>query len=327
MKQRPILPALVLALTVPALAVASGSKQAPSQVPAAPGIPTAPRSAGAQPVAQPPQVIVPIENERGASDTRDRLRRLLDQYPPSVRQVLRIDTSLLSRPEYLATYPALAAFLEQHPEVAHNPRYFVGDPGSSGDERPQDSRVEALRTFKDFFDLIPVMGIVFIITSAVAGLIRTLLDQHRWRRATQIQMDFQNKLIDRFSNSGELLSYLQSPAGRGLVDVQAPAPATATGGFGLFSGSALTANSTLNRVFWPLQAGIVLASAGIGLNFFGRRMQFFEMSEPITGIGALVVAIGIGFMLSAAASLFISHRLGLVQPVNRPHANGEIPGA
>ena len=52
-----------------------------------------------------------MQDDRGARETRDWFRKVLEQYPPSVRDVLRIDTSLLSRPDYLATYPALAAFL------------------------------------------------------------------------------------------------------------------------------------------------------------------------------------------------------------------------
>ncbi len=52
---------------------------------------------------------------------------MLNQYPPSVREVLRIDPTLLYRPDYLATYPVLAAFLEQHPEIAHNPGFFLGE--------------------------------------------------------------------------------------------------------------------------------------------------------------------------------------------------------
>jgi len=64
---------------------------------------------------------------RDARETRDRLRNVLDQYPPSVREVLRIDPTLMSHEYFLATYPVLAAFLRQHPEVAHNPTFFVGE--------------------------------------------------------------------------------------------------------------------------------------------------------------------------------------------------------
>src|SRR5688572_8679152 len=61
-----------------------------------------------------------------AEETRRDLEELLKQYPPSLPRVLRLDPTLLSSPEYLKPYPALAAFLAQRPEVVHNPGYFFG---------------------------------------------------------------------------------------------------------------------------------------------------------------------------------------------------------
>src|SRR5436190_2030875 len=69
---------------------------------------------------------VSAADERNANETKERLREIFQQYPPSVAQVLRLDPSMLTRPDYLATYPTLAAFLAQHPEVAHNPVFFLG---------------------------------------------------------------------------------------------------------------------------------------------------------------------------------------------------------
>ena len=77
-------------------------------------------------------------DERNASETKERLREIFQQYPPSVAQVLRLDPSMLTRPDYLAPYPTLAAFLAQHPEVAHNPVFFLG--GYGGGQQYSDSR-------------------------------------------------------------------------------------------------------------------------------------------------------------------------------------------
>src|SRR4051812_31594463 len=107
---------LMLTLAGPAVA---GQRAAAPQAPIRPVAPAAP-----QPVQQRLEQMAPMQDDRGARETRDWFRKVLEQYPPSVREVLRIDTSLLSRPDYLATYPALAQFLEQHPEVAHNPAYL-----------------------------------------------------------------------------------------------------------------------------------------------------------------------------------------------------------
>src|SRR3982074_387501 len=73
--------------------------------------------------------VVARMDETDARETRNRLVTILRQYPPTRVQVLRADPSLLRNDAYLAPYPGLARFLEQHPEIAHNPAYFVGDPG------------------------------------------------------------------------------------------------------------------------------------------------------------------------------------------------------
>src|SRR5882762_3719288 len=80
----------------------------------------------------------PVADERNARDTKERLREIFEQYPPSVAQVLRLDPSLLTRPDYLALYPTLANFLSQHPEVAHNPVFFLG--GIGGGPQYSDTR-------------------------------------------------------------------------------------------------------------------------------------------------------------------------------------------
>src|SRR5712691_4427405 len=76
---------------------------------------------------QPARPVAPREaapaavDERTARETRDRLHEVLDQYSPAVAQVLRLDPSLMTNPDYLAPYPKLVAFLAEHPEVAHGP--------------------------------------------------------------------------------------------------------------------------------------------------------------------------------------------------------------
>src|SRR5437870_13342848 len=64
----------------------------------------------------PPQVIV--QSEASAERTREQLERVLEKYPPSLGSVLRLDPSLAANSAYLAPYPVLSAFLNQHPEVA-----------------------------------------------------------------------------------------------------------------------------------------------------------------------------------------------------------------
>ena len=104
-------------------------------------------SAGAQPrppaaSPQPQTTVAPPIDERSARDTQQRLQELLRDYPPSLGRVLQLDPTLLTNQEYLAPYPALAAFISQHPDVVHHAAFYLGQPdygGKTCGSRPSES--------------------------------------------------------------------------------------------------------------------------------------------------------------------------------------------
>src|SRR6266446_8033927 len=65
--------------------------------------------------------------DQNAFLTRQQLTELLRQYPPAVGRVLQLDPSLLGSKDYMTPYPALAAFLSKHSEIAHDPLFFLGE--------------------------------------------------------------------------------------------------------------------------------------------------------------------------------------------------------
>jgi hypothetical protein len=252
-----------------------------------------------------------------ARETRDRLNELLNQYPPSVREVLRIDPTLMHRTDYMANYPALAAFLQQHPEVAHNPAFFVGE--WQFREQSNNPRMEAVRAMRDSVEFAGVALIVMTIVAGIIFLVRTVVEHWRWQRAIKAQGDLSNKLIDRFASNQELLAYLQSPQGRQLTEAPVlPQP------------SMRLMDAPLNRIFWSLQAGAVLACGGFGMLIASSRIQrdlLPEGGSVLFAFGLVVLTVGAGFLLSSAAAYFLSHRLGLVHPLSVPASySGEPPG-
>ena len=82
-----------------------------------------------QPVREPAEVTV-LKSTLSAQETKDQLERLLNEYPPSLVRVLRLDPTLLTNQPYLQPYPALVTFLTEHPEIAHNPVFFLGNDNS-----------------------------------------------------------------------------------------------------------------------------------------------------------------------------------------------------
>ena len=306
-----LLAAALVALILSAGAVSEAGQPSPQK----PGAAPAPRAAGPGAGSQQASPGVMVTESRDARETRERLNDVLEQYPPSVREVLKLDPTLLRHEDYLATYPMLAGFLQQYPEVSHNPSFFIGE--RRFDERNNSPQMEAARALNNVVEFAGVVLIVMTITAGVIFLVRTVVEHRRWQRATKAQADLNNKLIDRFAASDELLAYLQSPQGRVLTD----APP-------LVQSTARAMDAPLGRIFWSLQAGAVLACGGAGLLFVSTRMQndLLVVAPTFFAFGTVVLTVGVGFLVSSAISFLLSQRLGLVRPWPTRHS-GEAPGA
>lgn len=278
---------LVLATTLLLAAPATGvAAQPPRPAPARP----------ADAAAAPAQV-----EDHSARETHDRLREILQQYPPSVAQVLRLDPSLITRPEYMSSYPTLAAFLAQHPEVAHNPTFFLGGPGG-----PQytDTRAQVANAVESIFMGMEVLvGVIFGI-GTLGWLIRSGIEYRRWTRAVKIQTEAHTKIVDRLQSNEDLLAYMNSPAGQRFLSASPIAPAAV-------EHLAMPLNAPINRILWSVQAGVVLAVAGAGL-WVARAGVFDEAAQAMQVFAILVMSLGLGFVLSALASYALSRQLGLV---------------
>jgi len=287
-------------------AVSEARQAAQQQRPATPS-PSAP----AQPPSAGPQQTPGVFLEQNARETREQLDKVFRQHPPSLREVLRTDPTLLASDSYLATYPSLAAFLRQHPEIAHNPSFFVGE--RSFDDREITPELEMARAVRNFAEMISVILVVLTITAGVVFLAKTVLDHRRWQRALKGQTELNNKLIDRFASSDELLAYLQTPQGRTLVEPPAMPQRTAR-----------AMDAPLGRIFWSLQAGAVIAFAGAGVLFAASRMEneLAIVAPTFTALGTVVLTVGLGFLASSAISYLLSQRLGLLQPFTA-RAGGE----
>jgi hypothetical protein len=82
----------------------------------------------------------------------------------------------------------------------------------------------------------------------------------------------------------------------------------------------------LSRIFWSLQAGIIIGALGAGLVFVSGTATVPEVATFLNGVGIVILMIGIGFTVSAAVSYFLSQRLGLVQSLTTRYS-GEAPGS
>lgn len=263
---------------------------APGQAPKAPA-PVAPAAAN---IEQP-----------DAQRVREGLRRLLDGYPPALRTALSVDSTLLTNQAYLAPYPALANFLNVHPEIVRNPAFYVGEMSTFRRQEPS--------WIHDFVQTIlgglAALTVFIIVISVVLWLVRTIIDYRRWSRLAKVQTEVHSKLLDRFTANEDLLRYMQSPAGAKFLE---------SSPIRLDAGPRSLA-APFSRILWSVQAGVVFTALGIGLNILSGRTGG-EAVHVLMAFGILTVAIGIGLILSAGAAYFISYRAGLL-----PHRPAKAP--
>ncbi len=161
-----------------------------------------------------------------------------------------------------------------------------------------------------FIGMEVLLGIVTGIIT-IAWLARSAIEHRRWLRATKIQTDAHNKIVDRLSSNEDLLAYMQSPTGQRFLTASLGVPSATEAAPAIIA-------APFNRILWSIQAGIVLAAAGIGL-LFAKNGTIEEVAQTLQVVSILTIALGIGFIASAFASYAMSRQLGLVQP-HVPHA-------
>jgi hypothetical protein len=264
------------------------------------GLPGQAQVPPAQPAAPAPFVGIEPPN---AQWTRDRLTQLMQRYPPELRNVLSIDPTLLSNQSYLGPYPALASFLNEHPEIARNPSFYFG-PAFNSEREGRSQVVEAWHSAISDFETLTGFVAAFIL---VGWLMRNLMDYRRWIRQNKVQTEVHTRLLERLTGNEELLAYIQSPAGAKFLE---SSPITLDAG-------PRNVGAPLGRILWTIQAGVVLVSGGIGLLMVGAKMTD-DAAQAFHALGVLGVALGAGFVISAIISFMISRHLGLVEIPQRP---------
>jgi hypothetical protein len=242
-----------------------------------------------------------------AQGTREALMRILENHPPSVGRVLKLDPSLMRSETYLASYPELRDFLAQHDEIPQNAQFYLEGIriGQNDNYQPRSQKLELLAGILAGFAAFIAAGIIF---GTLIWLIRTVLDQRRWSRLSKIQAEVHSKLMDRFSSNDELLTYVQTPSGRRFLE-SGPSPLQE-------AGPAMAA--PIARILWSMQIGAVLLVTGMGLLFLSSR-ALFEAQEFFYIAGCMSTAVGAGFLVSAVAAYVLSRRLGLLdRPASGP---------
>ncbi len=172
--------------------------------------------------------------------------------PPAVGRVLRTDPSLLGNDSYLAPYPALSAFLKQHPEIRNAPGFFFEQIGrwSSGALRSPSRGIRCRPGLARHHPVLRHRPAFFLVTGALVWIIRTIIEYRRWHRTSKVHTEVHNKLMDRFTANEDLLAYMQTPAAQRFLEsapLSLEAPSRPVG-------------APLSRILWSVQVGVVLGA-------------------------------------------------------------------
>ena len=235
------------------------------------------------------------QNEN-AWQTQQDLWRVMRQYPPAVGEIIQRDPSLLQKPDYMSAYPALAAFVEQHPEVTRNPGFYFG----TYEYRQRSSTDRAYNMMEDILGGLAGLTAGLMVLSVFIWLVRTIVDHRRWLRTSKVQVEMHTKLLDRLTTNEDLMAYAKSPAGSRFLE-STPISLEAES----------RASAPVGRIIWSMQAGIVLMALGGGL-LWVQKDAIEEVRQGISVIQAIVGSVGVGLIVSAVVAYVVSGRLGIL---------------
>jgi hypothetical protein len=132
----------------------------------------------------------------------------------------------------------------------------------------------------------------------IGWITHVIVDGRRRRERLRVFTDFHSKLIDRMGSAEEFGSFLQSPGGQRFLTTLS----TERGGPQV-------------GIMRSVHTGIVMFALGLGFSLLSRMgLWNTEGRGFLVAMGILLVALAIGFLLSAFASMRLAHSLGLMKP-------------
>jgi len=280
-----------------------------------------------------PQDVAGQSEAVAGSSAPQQLISFLAAHPDIYAELVK-QPKLIRDKGYLRQHPELAAFLKEHPDVAQKPSFTAGLPlspemvASAGPGNYQETlagpcgpalKIQALQyklesaergRYPDqsglarfINDAYPFLVFV-IILGALLWVLKVTLENRRWGKVAKVQSEVHSKLLEKFSASQELLAYMETEAGKRFLESQP---------FQLEAQGTRPTPYPFGRILLSMQLGVVVLLVGVGLLYL--RGHVSEGAEGCLILGTLASTVGIGFLLSAAASYGLSQHLGLLEGV------------
>ena len=145
-------------------------------------------------------------------------------------------------------------------------------------------------------ELAPVLGITAMFGFGV-WFLRFLIASYREHKVARMQADLQNRLLEKFNSTQELVTYLTSGAGEKLVQplrLREEEP-----------------RSPYGRILGAVQVGVILICGGVACLFLDGRLPFDD-ERGFLLLGTVGTALGAGFLISGAVAYVLSRSWGLL---------------
>src|SRR5215472_11371318 len=132
-----------------------------------------------------------------------------------------------------------------------------------------------------------------IFLTLIGFVIWTIFSTIRRYKMANLQSGMQTKLLEKFGSGQELLSYVQSDAGKNFLESLTMEQRTPYG-----------------RILGAAQVSVILVLLSFALLFLRGRVAGAQ--EGFLVFGTLTLGLGVGFGLSAALSYYLSKSFGLL---------------
>lgn len=124
-------------------------------------------------------------------------------------------------------------------------------------------------------------------------IVWTIFSTIRGYKTTKLQAGLQTKLLEKFGSGQELLAYVQSDAGKRLLESMTMGQRTPYG-----------------RILGAAQVSVILVLLSFAFLFLRGRVPGAD--EGFLVFGTIALSLGVGFGLSAALSYYLSKSFGLL---------------
>jgi hypothetical protein len=129
--------------------------------------------------------------------------------------------------------------------------------------------------------------------AVIGWVIRTVVVNWRLHRTAKLQAEIQQRLLERFESTDQLAEFLGGEAGARFLE-----------------SATFERNRPHGRILGSIQAGVIVTFVSIALLWLHGQWHWAD--EELLFLGALGLALGLGFLASAGVAYALSKSWGLM---------------